>query len=143
MWKYYKTICVNPSSTFLQKFKKNNNSIIIVTESKLLSHIQLFVTHGSYPTRLLCPWNFPGKNTGVVCHSLLQQIFSTQVSCIAGRFFTIWATRDTDLYLWVIPFSLCIKQTFSYVISVFTNFLSSCVNFIQWLCENVLSIPWR
>ena len=23
--------------------------------------------------QLLCPWNFPGKNTGVGCHSLLQQ----------------------------------------------------------------------
>ena len=25
--------------------------------------------HGLYPTRLLCPWNFPGKNTGVPCPS--------------------------------------------------------------------------
>ena len=24
------------------------------------------------PTRHLCPWNFPGKNTGVGCHFLLQ-----------------------------------------------------------------------
>ena len=30
------------------------------------------------PVRLLCPWNFPGKNTGVDCHFLLQGIFSTQ-----------------------------------------------------------------
>ena len=28
--------------------------------------------HGLWPTRLLCPWNFPGKNTGVCCHFLLQ-----------------------------------------------------------------------
>ena len=42
----------------------------------------------------LCPWNSPGKNTVVVNHSLLQGIFLTQVSCIAGRFFTIWATRE-------------------------------------------------
>ena len=27
--------------------------------------------HGLQPTRLLCPWNFPGKNTGVGCHFLL------------------------------------------------------------------------
>ena len=26
------------------------------------------------PSRLLCPWDFPGKNTGVGCHSLLQGI---------------------------------------------------------------------
>ena len=24
--------------------------------------------HGLQPTRLLCPWGFPGKNTGVDCH---------------------------------------------------------------------------
>ena len=34
--------------------------------------------YGLYPTRLLCPWNFPGKNTGVGCHFLLQGIFLTQ-----------------------------------------------------------------
>ena len=27
---------------------------------------------------LLCPWNFPGKNTGVGCPFLLQEIFSIQ-----------------------------------------------------------------
>ena len=30
------------------------------------------------PTRLLCPWDSPGKNTGVGSHSLLQGIFLTQ-----------------------------------------------------------------
>ena len=28
--------------------------------------------HRWQPTRLLCPWNSPGKNTGVGCHFLLQ-----------------------------------------------------------------------
>ena len=36
--------------------------------------------HGLQPTRLLCPWNFPGKNTGMGCHFLLQGIFPTQGS---------------------------------------------------------------
>ena len=31
------------------------------------------------PTRLLCPWNSPSKNTGVDCHSLLQGIFQPGV----------------------------------------------------------------
>ena len=34
--------------------------------------------HGLWPTRLLCPWNSPGKNTGAGCHFLLQGIFPTQ-----------------------------------------------------------------
>ena len=28
--------------------------------------------HGLQPTRLLCPWDFPGKRTGVGCHCLLR-----------------------------------------------------------------------
>ena len=48
------------------------------------------------PSRLLCPWDFPGKNAGVDCHFLLKRIFWTQRSqpcspappVLAGRFFT-------------------------------------------------------
>jgi hypothetical protein len=29
---------------------------------------------------LLCPWDFPGQNTGVGCHFLFQRIFLTQGS---------------------------------------------------------------
>ena len=28
--------------------------------------------HGQQPTRFLCPWDFPGKSTGVGCHCLLH-----------------------------------------------------------------------
>ena len=34
--------------------------------------------HGLYPARLLHPWDFPSKNSGVGCHFLLQGIFPTQ-----------------------------------------------------------------
>ena len=30
--------------------------------------------YGLQPARLVCPWNSPGKNSGVDCHSLLQRI---------------------------------------------------------------------
>ena len=36
--------------------------------------------HGLSPTRLLRPWDFPGKSTGVGCHFLLQKFFLTQGS---------------------------------------------------------------
>ena len=43
------------------------------------------------------------KNTEVSCHFLLQGIFltqdQTQVSCIAGRFFTIWAQEVTQIFI--------------------------------------------
>ena len=35
-------------------------------------------SHGLQRTRLLCPWNSPGKNTRVGNHSLLQGIFPTE-----------------------------------------------------------------
>ena len=33
---------------------------------------------GLQPAKLLCPWDSPGKNTGVGCHFVLQGIFPTQ-----------------------------------------------------------------
>ena len=30
--------------------------------------------HGLQPTRLLCPWDFPGKSTGVGCRSQMVQL---------------------------------------------------------------------
>ena len=35
-------------------------------------------SHELQPVRLLCPWQFPGKNIGVDCHSPLHGIFLTQ-----------------------------------------------------------------
>ena len=40
--------------------------------------------HGLQPTRLLHPWDFPGKSTGVGCHFLLLYITLTEI--IGGLF---------------------------------------------------------
>ena len=48
-----------------------------------LSHSVVFdvLQHvGLEPAKLLCPWDFPGRNTGLGCHFLLQRIFLTQES---------------------------------------------------------------
>ena len=37
-----------------------------------------FATQQTVAARLLCPQDFPSKNTGVGCHFLLQEIFLTQ-----------------------------------------------------------------
>ena len=34
--------------------------------------LTLLGLHGLQPSKFLCPWDFPGKNTGVGCHFLLQ-----------------------------------------------------------------------
>ena len=36
--------------------------------------------YGPWPAMLLCPWDSPGKNTGMDCHSFLQGIFPMQGS---------------------------------------------------------------
>ena len=36
------------------------------------SRVRLFTTHGLQPTRLLHPWDFLGKSTGVACYCLLR-----------------------------------------------------------------------
>ena len=64
--------------------------------AKPLSRVLLFATPWTVATRLLCPWDSPGKNTRGGCHILLQGIFSTQGSypglmfpALAGGFFTL------------------------------------------------------
>ena len=55
---------------------------------------------GLLPSRCLCPWDSPGKNTGVGCSNLLQGIFPTQglnpglllLPALAGEFFTTSVT---------------------------------------------------
>ena len=43
------------------------------------SRVQLCVPHRQQPTRLLCPWDSPGKNTGVGCHFLLHHLVKAMV----------------------------------------------------------------
>ena len=49
-------------------------------KSILITHLRYMRSYELQSARLLCPWNSPGKNTGVDCHSLLQGIFPTQGS---------------------------------------------------------------
>ena len=63
--------------------------------------------HGLQPPRLLCPWEFSGKNTGVGCHFLLQGISLTKGSnprltspALTDRFFTISTIWEA---LWITP----------------------------------------
>ena len=67
-----------------------------ILRSVVLSRVQLFQLHGLQSDRLLCLWDFPGKNTGAGCHFLLQEIFLTPgiepmsplSPALAGGFFT-------------------------------------------------------
>ena len=53
--------------------------------------------HGLQPTRLLHPWDFPGKSTGVGCHCLLQCMKVKSESEIAQSCPTLSDPMDCSL----------------------------------------------
>ena len=58
---------LQPTTTFIQ--------LVQSCAATVVSHSD---PHGQQPTRLLCPWNFPGTNTGLDCHFLFQGVFLAQ-----------------------------------------------------------------
>ena len=79
---------------------------------------------GQWSTRLLYPWDFPGKNIGVGCHTLLQGIFLTQRLnlCLlhCNKFFTISTTWEAYICTHYIPVSSCkIARCIIYVSSIY------------------------
>ena len=73
-------------------------------------------SHGLQPTRLLCPWKFRGRILKWVAipfssgSSLSRN--QTQVSCIAGRFLTIWASREAP-YWSVVALQCCVSFNYT------------------------------
>jgi len=53
--------------------------------------------HRQQPTRLLCPWDSPGKNTGVGCHFLLQCMKVQSESEVAQSCLTLSDPMDWNL----------------------------------------------
>ena len=79
--------------------------------------------HRLQPTRLCCPWDSPGKNTGVGCHFLLQGIFPTQGSNPGLPHCRQMVTLSQ---------SWTIKKTESWRIE----------NFVLWCWRRLLRVPW-
>ena len=87
---------------------------------KLLSYVQLFVTPGLEPTRLLCPGILQARILEWVAISFSRGSSrprdQTPVSCIAGRCFTLWATGEAHLQESTnqtkMNWSSCLKTTF-------------------------------
>ena len=61
------------------------------------SRVQLCATHRWQPTRLLRPWDSPGKNTGVGCHFLLQCMKVKSESEVAQSCLILSDPKDCSL----------------------------------------------
>ena len=68
------TVCIHTHQVFLLPWEKYCYCLFAPVIYNFLW------PNGLKPTRLLCPSNFPGKNTGMGCHFLLQGIFRIQGS---------------------------------------------------------------
>ena len=63
-------LCVFPFTAFTLQFHLFSPLWLLLFGLSITSNS--LWPHGLWPTRLLCPWDFPGKNTGVGCYFLLQ-----------------------------------------------------------------------
>ena len=79
---------------------------------KLLSRVRLLATpHGLQPTRLLHPWDFPGKSTGMGCHCLLALSFWGCYLNVITMYiiFWVWLLTLSAISLGFIPIVVCIS----------------------------------
>ena len=86
---------------------------------KSLSCVLFFATHGLQPTRLLHPWDFLGKSTGVGCHCLLRYIYYN-------------ATINQNYF--------CLKQLFFKVIQ-FSSVTQSCLTLCDPMNRSMPGLP--
>ena len=91
--------------------------------------------HGLQPSRLLCPWDFPGRSTGVGCHCLLCVLttethflslwFPTGITvCRTERGFCSWNLHNIQRKRNCFPFLKPISERFSKEMSIIVQFLT-------------------
>ena len=128
------------STSSLHHIDKALNCRILDPEVLLLLFIHQSCLTLLQPARLLCPWDFPGKNTGVGCPFLLQVIVPTQgwnsnllhcrrdLYCCATRDFHIleYLTLNQNRFLAIDKSCLDCRAVCSVLYSPHTIFSSTC-----------------
>ena len=79
--------CPSPEESSHPRVSQTAGRFFTVWASRF-SSVWLFVNYEWHPAHLLCPWDSPGKNTGLGSHFLLQGIFPTQESNLS--FLSLW-----------------------------------------------------
>ena len=112
-----------------------------------LSCVRLFATPQTVAYGLLCPWDSPGKNTGVGCHSLLQGIFPAQGWNSGlphrGRILYRLSHQRSPGYIYSSPVLLlyCLDQgTVFLLFSSFYSFFKCWVK-CHFSCDKVTNLP--
>ena len=107
---------------------------------------------GLWPTRLLRPWDFPGKNTAASCHSLLQGVILTQglnpglphwqvdswPSEPPGKYYFVCKLKKWKRKYWSIPnLNTMLRVEFESFNGLFTEFPSSLFSLVPKSCPAV------
>ena len=79
--------------------RNGQNPTMLLLLLSRFSRVRLVQPHGLQPTRLLRPWDSPGKNTAVGCHFLLQcmKVESESESEVAQLCLTLSDPMDCSL----------------------------------------------
>ena len=94
---YIKTSKMSPIEIPFASDLRNRNTDFHTCELSRFSHVQLCGPYGLKPTRLLCPWGSPDKNTEVGGHALLQGILPTQRLNLSLLSLVPWQTGSLPL----------------------------------------------
>ena len=113
-------------------------------------------SHGLQPTRLLHPWNFPGKSTGVGCHCLLRSPSAAHVKpsireryCAHHRGSEVAIPTEnktldavgghlSDVLFWEVPPPWKLPFTFSLFVSYCWKILKP-----DWSLRGYQFYPWK
>ena len=98
---------------------------------------------GLWPVRLLCPWDPPGKNTGVGCHFLLQGIFLTQGVNLCLLLFRYWhadslplshlgSPSDDIRCLYMLYYCVLHQKKVNNICFLNVKLTKHCVSFCEW-----------
>ena len=96
--------------------------------------------HGLQPARLLCPWNFQGKNTGMGCHFLLQGIFPTQGSNLCFLHLLYCQADPLPLHYLESPILHYIKCKWIFFLTLKSGFLLLFPFFLYLSCYKGLGV---
>ena len=107
--------------------------------------------HGLQPSRLLCPWDFPGKSTGVGCHRLLHlyyldsakliQLWETWRVCVRSDIIAevcgFHGAAGWKFYF-LVPFGVTTEQQVTTATGYLLQRFNGVVEHFSWQCSSRL-----
>ena len=109
----------------------------VCVRAELLSRVRLFASLWTVGHRLLCPWDSPGKNTGVACHALLHgglldPGIEARSPALVGEFFTTTTNWEAHTRHKHVQISAVYKHTYNESETPPPLPLPECYNRKQW-----------